>query len=64
VIRPVKYVGDERYSFQGDTPAEVLRVVWYDMAPDARRLCVHLRYPDGREDYAPLEEAMQNGYFR
>lgn len=57
----VTYVGDPRYSFQGDTPAEAIRVVWYKVGSEYS-LCLHLRYPDGREDFAPLQEALDQGY--
>lgn len=61
MIAKVTYVGDVRASFQGDTPAEAIRLVWYKLN-DEYRLCLHLRYPDGREDFAPLKEAMERGF--
>jgi len=68
MLAKVIYVGDARYSFQGDTPAEVVRIVWYHVRekPGKKtwRLCCHLRYPDGSEDFAPLEEAMERDFLR
>ncbi len=63
-LQSVKYVGDPRYPFQIDTPAEVLRIVWYSAENVSRRLCLHLRYPDGREDFAPLSEAVQREFLK
>ena len=61
MIAQVTYVGDPRASFQGDTRAEVVRLVWFKRDKEYR-LCVHLRYPDGREDFAPLDEALDRGF--
>ena len=66
MLAKVMYVGDSRYSFQSDTAAEVVRLVWFKVKTgpgrDEWRLCCHLRYPDGREDFAPLGEAVQQGF--
>jgi hypothetical protein len=64
MIEAVRYQGDERYSFQGSLLAEVVRLVWYTPEGKTRRLCLHLRYPDGREDFAPLSEAIERGFLR
>jgi hypothetical protein len=65
IIQPVVYVGDPRYSFQGNTPAEILRIVWFEKPGTIiRRLCLHLKYPDGQSDYTPLTEAVDRGWLK
>ncbi len=49
------YVGHERYSFQGAVPAEVIGVRVLDVKGTARA-CFHLLYPDGRTDYASIDD--------
>lgn len=63
-VRRVWYVGDDAASFQGSTPAEVVGLVVFGTASLPDRLCLHLRYPDGQEDYAPLTEAVERGFLR
>jgi hypothetical protein len=63
VFDTVKFVGHETVGFQGDTPTAVLRLVWFEVRGEWR-LCLHLRYPDGREDLYPLDEAARLGCLR
>ena len=51
------YVGTHRYHFQAGVPAEILGVKMV-MAPDGKtpRPCYHLRFPDGQEDYAVMQD--------
>lgn len=50
------YVGMHPSEFQAGTPAEILGVkVLTGVYPSSTPMpCFHLRYPDGREDYAPI----------
>lgn len=56
------FVGTHRYHFQAGVPAEILGVKVL-MAPDDKtpRPCFHLRFPDGREDYAVMQDEDHSG---
>ncbi len=51
------FVGAHPYHFQAGVPAEILGVKVI-VAPDGitPRPCYHLRFPDGREDYAVMQD--------
>ncbi len=51
------YVGLHRYHFQENTPAEILGVKMVTASDGkTQRPCYHLRYPDGQEDYVPMQD--------
>jgi hypothetical protein len=72
MISQVTFIGDSRYSFQGVTEADVVRLVWLEVDVEKTawgkkcewRLCLHLRYPNGREDFVPLQEALDKKWLR
>jgi len=51
------YIGTNSHSFRQGEPAEIIGVVTY--YPDLMgepRVCFHLRYGDGFEDYSPISD--------
>ncbi len=51
------FVGIHPYHFQSGTPAEILGVKMVrDSDKTTYHPAYHLRFPDGREDYAPIQD--------
>jgi hypothetical protein len=50
------FTGTHRYSFRPNEIAEILGVVTCYPENYPPRVCFHLLYSDGKEDYCPTEE--------
>ena len=50
-------IGTHSISFRRGVPAEILTVVFFKHEDNAPRLCYHVRFKDGKEDYTPVCDA-------
>jgi hypothetical protein len=50
------YVGTHRYSFKSGDPAEIVGVKMVTPELEEQRLCYHIRWSDGCEDFVPVSD--------
>lgn len=50
-------VGTHRYSFQSGKPAEIIGVLFVTPEGCDARLCYHIRFENGQEDFVPVSES-------
>lgn len=55
-VRTAYFIGKNRYSYRPDEPAEIIGVVFYTPDKEEARVCYHVRYVDGMEDYNALAD--------
>ncbi len=47
-------VGTHSFSFRRDVPAEIIAVVFFKCEDGTLKLCYHVRFQDGKEDYTAV----------
>jgi hypothetical protein len=56
IIDKAYYVGTHRYSLNAGIPAEIIGVVLATPTGLDQRLCYHVRWSDGKEDWTPVHD--------